>query len=129
MLLGNLVAKIRQMECENKKGDNAEKSVVECVEPPDQVETISELTGVERTEPDTADQENYVAEKTIIAAPAIQEPNEQEKEFDALIEQLRAVNRSYKVEWARKKGVPTKALLHASALWLSDNPDDWTTAF
>lgn len=56
MLLRNLAEKIRetrQTECENKKGDNAEKSVVEYAELPDkstsyQVKNISELTEAER---------------------------------------------------------------------------------
>ena len=51
-----------------------------------------------------------------------------EKELDELIAQLRAVGRSHKIEWARGKNVPIKALLHASALWLSLDPDDWTAA-
>ena len=64
----------------------------------------------------------------IKAAPVIQETDQREKELDALIDQLRAVNRSHKVEWARGKKVPIKALLHAASLWLSDDPDDWTAA-
>jgi hypothetical protein len=66
--------------------------------------------------------------RPIVAAPTIQEADQKEKELDELIAQLRAVGRSHKIEWARGKNVPIKALLHASALWLSLDPDDWTAA-
>jgi hypothetical protein len=66
--------------------------------------------------------------RTAVAAPAIQEAGQKEKELDELIAQLRAVGRSHKIEWARRKRVPLKALIHASTLWLKDDPDDWTAA-
>ena len=64
----------------------------------------------------------------IQAAPATQDTEAQEKELDELIEQLKQVNRHWKVEWAREKKVPLKALLHAANLWLSDDTDDWSAA-
>jgi len=129
MPLGNLADKIRetrQTECEN---NNAEKSVVEL---PDQsasyqVKTVSELTEADNIA-EITNKENHVTERTIVAAPTIQEPDQREKELDELILQLRAVGRSHKIEWGRRKKVPMKALLHAASLWLSDNPDDWTAA-
>ncbi len=62
------------------------------------------------------------------AAPTIQEPDSREKELDELLLKLKQVNRHWKIEWARKKNVSLKALLHATNLWLSDDPDDWTAA-
>jgi len=73
---------------------------------------------------ETTDPETHVPERTIAAAPAIQEVDSREKELNELIDQLRPLNRHWKIEWAREKKVPMKALLHASALWLSDDPDD-----
>lgn len=69
------------------KNKYAEKSVVECVEPPPQVKTFSEPTEVERTEPETIEKENHVPEKTIVAAPTIQEPDSREKELDEDIDE------------------------------------------
>ena len=77
---------------------------------------------------ETTDPETHVPERTIAAAPAIQEVDSREKELDELIDQLRSLNRHWKIERARKKGVPIKALLHAAAMWLSDAPDDWSAA-
>jgi len=64
----------------------------------------------------------------IAVAPAIQEPDLREKELDELIDQLRPLNRCWKIQWARGKKMPMKALLHAATLWLSDDPDDWSAA-
>ena len=64
----------------------------------------------------------------IAAAPTVPEPDQREKELDALIDQLRPLNRHWKIEWAREKKVPMKALLHASHLWLSDATNDWSAA-
>jgi hypothetical protein len=64
----------------------------------------------------------------IAAVPTIPEPDQREKELDALIDQLRPLNRHWKIEWAREKKVPMKALLHAATLWLSDDTDDWFAA-
>ena len=94
------------------------------------VETISEP--IEPQAIDTDQQEvNPVDQQTntqpIAAAPAVQEPDPREKELDELLNQLRD-DRRYTIEEARKKGVPLKALIHASTLWLSDNLDDWTAA-
>jgi hypothetical protein len=77
---------------------------------------------------ETTDKENHVTERTIGAAPTIQEVDQRENELDELILQLRAVGRSHKLEWGRGKKVPMKALLHAASLWLSLDPDDWTAA-
>lgn len=59
----------------------------------------------------------------IVAAPTIREVDPQEQELDELLAKL-PDKQNAQIEWARKKGVPTKALLHASSLWLSDDPDD-----
>jgi hypothetical protein len=62
------------------------------------------------------------------AVPVIPEVEAQEKELDELLDQLRKVNRHWKIERAKRQGVPMKALLHAASLWLSGDPDDWTAA-
>jgi hypothetical protein len=61
-------------------------------------------------------------------APTIQETEPQEKELDELIEKLKPLNRHHKIEQAREKDVPMKALLHAVQLWLSEDTRDWTAA-
>ena len=68
-----------------------------------------------------------VQPKRIATAPNIQEPDQQEKELDELINKFSDVRR-HSIEGTRKKGVPMKALLHAAALFLSDDMDDWTAA-
>jgi len=115
---------LRQFQ--SKHGENKATTVLQ----------VSEHT--EGTEADIQDTESSEIASTdipetppppIVVAPAIQEPDQREKKLDELIDQLRPLNRHWKIEWARgKKDVPIKALLHASSLWLSDDPDDWTAA-
>jgi len=76
----------------------------------------------------TTDQETHATKKNIVAAPAVQEVDQREKGLDELIDQLRPLNRCWKIQWARGKKMPMKALLHAATLWLSDDPDDWSAA-
>jgi hypothetical protein len=84
------------------------------------------LRGVSKNE--TPDQRPQVIEQTIIAVPTVQETSPLEQELDELLAQLRPLNRHWKIQWARGKKVPLKALLHASHLWLSDDLADWTAA-
>jgi hypothetical protein len=64
----------------------------------------------------------------VVAVPTIQQFDSRERELDALINQLRPLNRHWQIETAREKKVPMKALLHAATLWLSDDTDDWSAA-
>ncbi len=105
-------------------GDLATKIKEDCITPVLGVKTKLPLRQekVELNESQAID-----IEKRIAVAPAIQEPDQQEKELDELISKLNDARR-HTIEDARKKGVPMKALLHAAALWLSDDRNDWTAA-
>ncbi len=93
------------------------------------VNILSDTT--EQTEPServvTDETSEDVPSKGIAAAPAIQETDQQEKELDELISKLNDARR-HTIEEAREQGVPMKALIHAAALFLSDDMDDWTAA-
>ncbi len=93
------------------------------------VNILSDTT--EQTEPServvTDETSEDVSSKALAVAPAVQESDHQEKELDDLISKLNDARR-HKIENARKKPVPMKALLHSSTLWLSDDLDDWTAA-
>ena len=109
MLIADLVSELRKRQ----------------ISPSVQTKPEMELSG-ERNEGEVAKHNDPTS--PIKAAPSIQDTEAQEKELDELLDQLKKVNRHWKVEWARGKKVPLKALLHAANLWLSDDTDDWTAA-
>jgi len=116
----------------NQCSDDKLKTYLEYLRNGDQEKPTQEPEHTDEAESNIQDTESSEIASTDIPEtppPAVQEPDQREKELNELIEQLRPLNRHWKIEWALgKKDVPMKALIHAAHLWLSADPDDWSAA-